>query len=945
MQKILFLSAALIAVLFCGCSGTPNVSPAVWGNLGLPADPVPFMEDVRTGTLPSGLQYFILENSMPENRASLTLAVKAGSVLEEDNEQGLAHFVEHMAFNGTERFPEAELIAYLRSLGMRFGPDVNAYTSFDRTVYGIEVPVETGEDGIRRIPGMALAVIDEWSRAVTFHPEAVENERLVVLEEYRWGLGAFQRIRRHWLPVLFQGSPYANRMPIGSPEVLETAPPERLQGFYERWYRADNMALIIVGDFDGAALEASLHEHFLIERPAVATEVPQHDLPRPRRGIETLIVNDPELTSTYTMLYFRRSREAPRNDLSFHRSYLINQLIENMLDFRFDDAQTDPDTPFTWAGAWPESYAASSRFYVMQAEAKMGAAEASLEELLRMQQSMIRHGFTEAELSLAKNAMLSSLQQMVTEKDRQQSGRFISSLTSFYIDGGSFPSLEWNLEAAQQLLPHISARDINAVIKDYFASGDIMVFIFAPDSEMENLPSEAHIRQMVAQSRRLHVTPPRTITVRDSLLSTIPQQGAIIAESSDTETGAVLWELSNGARIILQSTANRNDEIVLMAMARGGTTSAAAEDDISAGLAAEMLQVSGLGPWSRPELTRQLADKQVSLGYSIGRYQRTFQGSSTSGDLQTFFEMLHLNFTDPRIDTEAVRAMMDTYATSLALRGENPRVVFSDEVNRIITGSHPRFKPLELDDLPRANIDAALAFIKRSLNPADFTFVFTGNLTPDMMRPYVETYLASIPRSESWNTWTDLNIVRPGRVESTVRRGMEDQSRIYMAWYTPASFSEELNITAQALNEYLDIIMTDEIREKLGGVYSIGVGVALSPAPRGELSMLVSFTTNPERVEELTNAVISLLNETARSIDQDAFDKAVNALRMELETSMQSNFFIAQSYMNSAALLELPLARLHRRPQYINAVTPADIQRLCTLLLPNGPALVVLLPE
>jgi zinc protease len=809
------------------------------------------MEKIRTGTLPSGLRYFILENSRPENRAYLTLAVNAGSVLEEDDEQGLAHFVEHMAFNGTERFPEADLINYLRSLGMRFGPEVNAYTSFDRTVYGIEVPVESDTNGIRRIPDTALAVIDDWTRAITFDPQDVDDERAVIIEEYRSRLGAWTRIRQEWLPVLFRGSPYAHRMPIGLLEVIEGAPASRLENFYKKWYQADNMALIIVGDFDGAALEASLGDHFFIGKPAVPTHRPRFDLHNPKKGIETLVLTDPELTNTNIYLYFRRSREAQREDLSFFRSEIIDILIDSMLHLRFQDELTKPETPYMYAGAGTNRYATSSRFYVMTARAKTGTAEASLVELLRAKEAMLRYGFTDAEMAIAAESLLSGTRRLVQEKDRQESEKYVDLLTDYYLEGGNLADLEWELDAIQQLLPHIKTKDINAAIKDYFASGDIQVFIFAPDAELASLPNEGRIRQLVTNSRKLKITPPQSGVVEGDLLPVVPKRGAVLSESADEETGAVIWELGNGVRVILKSTTNKNDEIVLQAMARGGTSSAAPEDDISASLAVEMVQVSGLGPWSRSELMRKLAGKQVSFSHSVSHYYRNFRGSATSGDLKTLFEMVNLSFTDLRIDPVAVQAMMDQYATSLALRNENPRTVFSDEVNRIIYSGHPHFKPLELADLPQANIDSALAFIRKGLNPADYTFIFTGNLERATMMDYVETYLASIPPQESWNAWTDLNIERPGKVEQIVYKGKEEQSRVYMIWFskpsgagTPskegaASFTEELNAATQVLGEYLEIKMTDEIREKLGGVYSISANVSISPVPRGELSMSV----------------------------------------------------------------------------------------------------------
>ncbi|MDR0584931.1 MAG: insulinase family protein [Treponema sp.] len=938
---------ALCAAVFT-CTSLPRAGIEAFGGLGKPSDPVPVMEKLRSGTLPSGLRYFILENTMPEKRAYLTLAVNAGSVLETEEERGLAHFVEHMAFNGTARFPEAELVNYLRSLGMRFGPEINAYTSFDKTVYGIEVPVETDGEGVRRIPDTALAVLDDWTRAITFAPADVDDERAVIMEEYRSRLGAMERIMRQALPVQLRGSPYAERIPIGLPEVIQGAPASRLEGFYKKWYQADNMALIFVGDFDGAALEASLTKHFLISAPAVPTRRPQYDLPSPKKGsVETLILTDPELTSAYVYLYFKRGREAVRNDLSYYRNELIDTLIDQMLAFRFEDQTVKPETPYIWAGAGKIRYGASSRFYVMMAEAKTGAVEESLADLLRAKETMLRYGFTEAELKIAAGSLVSNLRNAVLEKDRQESSLYIYYLTNYFLEGGNFADVEWELDAVQKLLPHISAADIAAAVKDYFNAGDLQVLIFAPEAEKANLPAGARIKQMVKESAVMKIAPPVSDgAVEEGFLSETPVRGAVVSRTLDNETGAALWELSNGAKVILKPTQNRNDEIILHAMARGGSSSAAPEDDVSAGLAAEMAQASGLGPYSRSGMMRKLADKQVSLGYNVSSYYRSFRGSAATEDLKTLFEMLYLGFTDPRIDTEAVNAMLDQLRSSLALRDENPDNVFSDEITRTIYSGHPRFRPMKLEDLSSAKIDRALAFIRQGLNPADYTFVFTGNLNIETMGDYIETYIASIPQKESWNSWTNLNIQRPGKTEKTVYKGKEERSAVYMGWFAKAAYSEELSIASQVLNEYLDIRMNDEIREKLGGVYSISVGVSASPVPDGELTMAVYFACDPRRARELASAVENLLDRTvSEPIDAGIFARAVEALKKEWESSIQSNAYIAQSYSNSSVLLNQPLSRLDKRPQYYSAVTPVEIQQLCAQVLRNGPAQVILYPE
>jgi zinc protease len=927
------------------CSGLQGGGIGAYGGLGQPSDPVPFMEKARTGLLPSGLRYFILENSLPENRAYLTLAVKAGSVHEADDEQGLAHFVEHMAFSGTARFPEAELVNYLRSLGMRFGPEVNAYTSFDKTVYGIEVPVETGEGGVRRIPDTALAVLDDWTRAIGFAPADVDKERAVILEEYRSRLGAMDRIRRKMLPVLFEGSKYAERLPIGKPEIIETAPAGRLEGFYRKWYQADTMSLILVGDFDGAALEASLKDHFSIEKPAAPTVQPQHDLPPPKKQAVVQVLSDPELTATRVDIYFKRSRQAVRGDLSYYRGELIDALIGRMLDFRFEDEAMKSDCPYVYAGAGNARYGASSRFYLMVARAKTGTAESCVEELLREKESLLRYGFTQAEFSLAANSLVSDMQKLVSEKDKQESSGFVDSLTEFYLNGGNHADLEWELDAIQGLLPHIGMADIKAVLKDYFKSGDIKVFISAPDAERESLPSEARVRQMLHESSKMKIAPPESGMVEEGFLPYPPAPGQIVLESVDGETGAVRWELSNGARVILKETKNKNNEIVLQAMARGGNTSASAEDRVSAKLASEMISLSGLGPYPRTELIKKLADKQVSFSLWTSTYNRGIEGSSTNEDLKTLFEMIYLGFTDPRIDPEAVKVMLDQHRTRLAQRNESPDTVFSDEISRSIYGGHPFFKPLETGDLPHANIDSALSFFRRGLNPADYTFIFTGNIKLETLRNYAETYLASIPQTESWNNWTRLQFERPGKAEKTVYKGKEDRSLVYLCWFSKTPYSEEASAAAQVLSEYLDIRMTEEIREKRGGVYSISVGASVSPVPEGELSISVYFVCDPRRVQELSQAVIDLLRETQNTVNQDTFSKSVAALKKQWEMSIQSNSYIAQSYANSSVLLGLPLSRLNKRPQYYDALTPADVRKLCTQALQNGPCQVVLYPE
>ncbi|MCL2069450.1 MAG: insulinase family protein [Treponema sp.] len=933
-----------ILAIFISCSGLPAPQ---FGGLGAAADPVPLMSGTRTGVLPSGLRYFLFENTQPEGRAYLTLAVNAGSVLEEEDERGLAHFVEHMAFNGTARFEKSELINYLRSLGMRFGPEINAYTSFDETVYGIEVPVLSGADGRKRIPDRALEVIDDWAFGLLFNPEEVESERLVILEEYRSRLGARERINQQLFPVLFRDSLYAERLPIGLLEILESAPPQRLQGFYERWYRPENMALIIVGDFDAEYLEASLSEHFPDHwaGPDPAFYRPRHELRAPERGaFQSLIITDSELSQSRLDLYWKRQPREHRGDLAAYREAVIDYLISIMLSLRFDEDALKSDSPYVWAGAGRANYGYSSRFYLMAAGAKTGAARESLWELLVVKESLSRHGFSQGELDAAKAFLVSNLEQEVSEIDRQHSNIHINSFTRHFIRGDAAPDPLWELVTVNRLLGGINLREINRTVRAYFAEDDLTLIITAPEDEEDSLPGEDEIRALLAQAGRARIAAPDRGRAQGELLGYVPAAGQILSESADSETGALRLMLSNGAEVILKETQNRNNEISLYAQARGGTLSAPDHAAVSASLAAEMISVSGLGPHSRPELTRLLMDKQVSMSFWTQNFLRGFQGSAALQDAKTLFEMIYLGFTQPRLESEAVAAMLDQLHSRLLFQENDPNTVFRQEISRTINGN-PRFHPLEAADLSRADMDDALDFIIRCLNPGDYTFVFTGNIDLPLLRPLIETYLASIPVQPAFDQWADMDPLRPDSIEREIRRGIEERSSVYLSWFSPQPFSEEKSAVVSALSEYLDIVLTDEIRERLGGVYSISSWVSISPIPRGELSGGAFFVCDPGRVEELIPVVLEEFHKIARgNIDGGTFDKAIEALIQAQEESVQRNLFIAQSYANSAVIFNSPLSRLDRRPALFRSLSTTDIQLAAAELIEGSLVRLVLYP-
>ncbi|MDR2702704.1 MAG: insulinase family protein [Spirochaetaceae bacterium] len=940
---------------------------AVYGGLGGPDDLIPAKAALRSGKLPNGLRYYILENSLPAGRAYLTLAVDAGSVLENDDEQGLAHFTEHMAFSGTRRFPGAELVNYLRSLGMRFGPEVNAYTSFDKTVYGIETPVERGTDGIKRIPERALAILDDWSWAVSFNPEDVDKERLIVMEEYRARLGAQERIWRQAWPVICRGSPYAQRFPIGLPEIIQNAPAERLKDFYRRWYRTDNMAVILVGDFDGAALERDLAAHFSAPAPDAPLNRPRYDLPEPQKGaLTSAVITDPEMPASIVYLYYKRSPRSQDRTLRSYRDGLVEYLAETMIDFRFNEMIAAGATPYMGTGTWNDRHGYSSRYYVMAAQAKVNGGAETLEALLLEKERLARYGVTHAELERAKRAILSDLEMIEAEKDRQESEMYVGDLCADFLGERFAMDSDWELNAVECLLPAIGLQTVNAAIQSFFADDDLTVIIAAPETEAAGLPDEKAIAALVSRSSQAEIAPPETKAAALSPVSKDPVPGAITSVRQD-ESGAEIWELSNGMRLILVETANKNNELDFYALARGGTTSAGADGALmqgcildglgfspdearfSAELAPEIQSASGLGALSRAELLNFLSGKQVSLSFWAGDYARGIRGSSAVRDLPVLFQLLHALFVQPRIDQTGLTIVLDRYRTKLLQEADNPDVVFSKELMRLIYNNHPLFRPMEVKDLNQVNGTAAMAFLTVALNPADYTLVMAGSLGDrENLRRLAETWLASIPVGElpRWNEWARPEIWRSENAEKFIFKGKEDKSLVYQGWRVPKTWTGEDNAAVLVLNEYLDIVLTDEIREAMGGVYSVSAHVSLTPTPVGELSLGVYFVCSPARQDELRKAIRSRLASLAEGgIDAETFSRAKEALVKTFERALESNDFIARNLAHFAVITGTPLSHFAQRPALYRSVTAEQVQRIVSELLTVFPIELVLLPE
>ncbi|GHU42144.1 peptidase M16 [Spirochaetia bacterium] len=910
-------------------------------------DPIPFMEKAITGILPNGLTYYLLENKKPEDRAYLTLAVHAGSIFEEDDEQGLMHFVEHMAFNGTERFPESDLIEYLRSLGMRFGADVNAFTSFDRTVYGIEVPVEKSGDGVKRIPEKALDIISDWTNKILFLQKDVVEERAIIMEEYRTRLGANNRLMRDLLKLIAAGSVYADRLPIGKPEVIQAASSDKLKNLYKNWYVPENMAVIIVGDFDAANLENNLAAIFTGDKSEDFV-LPEITVPPPQKGSQKVqAFVDPELTLININLFYKQLLIPQENNIKHYRDDLINTLIDNILYERIKDKSLDPQAPFVNVSAGFFNLISESPYYEMSVVPKAGRTEEALAELLKIKEAAFRYGFLNPELDRAKRAMLSNFERHNNETEKEPSERFINYFTDNFLDDDYITDNAWELETAKALLPNIKLKDLHEQFKSYFEFDDLAVFVSAPETERELLPSSEQIIEIIQNSKKQKVERPKEKKMEKGLLDKVPASGSILNESIDEDTGILSWKLSNGAQVLIQKTDNQNDQIVLYAIAKGGTYNVSPEDDTSASMASEIMSLSGMGKWNLTELEKILADKQATFSFDPSGFLRTLQGNSTNKDLKTLFEMLYLTFTEPRLDQSSVDLIKDKYKTILAQRLENPDAYFSDELSKYLYNNDPRFAPMNLESLDKIHLAPAKSFIEKCTNPSDWTFVFTGNIDIDEFLPLAETYIASIPEKEHFNTWPDITITRPQSDTKSIVKGKEDKSTAFSGRFVPKTFNEKDAMTAYILSGYLDILLTQEIREKLGGVYSIYVNINLSPLPvDGELSLNIVYNCDPARVEELNKAIEAQLVRAANgNINTDTFNKAVSSEIRDFETSLENNYYLSNRFGNYAVLFELPIKNFYGRVDIFNSVRQSDIQNLLKELLTQGAFNLTMYPE
>jgi zinc protease len=905
-------------------------------------NPLPFDPSITTGKLKNGLTYYIRENHKPENRAELRLAVNAGSVLEEDNQQGLAHFLEHMAFNGTENFAKQEIVDYLESIGMRFGPDINAYTSFDETVYMLQVPTDSAA-----ILEQAFQILEEWAHNISLDPAEIVKERGVVIEEWRLGRGADARMLDKQLPVLFHDSRYAQRLPIGQKEILESAPRDAFTRFYEDWYRPDLMAVVAVGDFDKTKIEKLIRDHFSkIKAPKTKRERTLYPVPN---HTETLfaVASDPEATGSNVSIYFKQDLTEQQTHASY-RDLLIENLYNSMLNKRLAELLQTPQPPFLYGFSSKTSFIRSKDFYFLGAAVNEDGITEGLETLLVEALRVKQHGFTEGELEREKNEMLRGIERAYNERDKTESVQFADEYIRNFLAKEPVPGIEYEFDLYKKFLPTINLQDVNRLAAEWVTEGNRVVLVSTPAKEGHVIPAEGDLSAVFETVKQAEITPYVDEVSDQPLVSTPPAAGEISAEKSIPELGITEWTLSNGVRVILKPTDFKNDQVLLTAFSPGGHSLISDPNYVAAISASALIQEGGLDGFDQIALQKKLAGKIVNVSPWINELQEGLSGSATPQDIETMFQLTYLYFTAPRKDSTAFLSFQSRIKGFIRNRGASPEAAFQDTLQVTMANYHYRARPWTEALLDEMNLDTSFRIYQdRFADAGDFTFVLVGNFDPAAIKPWVVTYLGGLPSIKRIESWKDLGIDPPNSViEKEITKGLEPKSKVSIIFTGTMAWDRQRRFELNAMTSVMDIKLREVLREDMGGTYGVGVWQSTARYPDEEYSVNISFGCAPERVDELTASVFQQIDSLRAFGTTDKYlAKVKETQRRKRETDLKENGFWLSSLRAYYQYNEDPLQILNYDQLTENLSLEAIQQAAQRYLNEDQYVKVVLLPD
>lgn len=899
--------------------------------------PLPVDPEVRTGKLENGLTYYIRHNGQPENRADFYIAQKVGSMQEEDNQAGLAHFLEHMAFNGTKNYPGKAMLNYLQDNGIKFGTNINAYTSFDETVYYIsDIPTNN-----QNLVDSALLVLHDWSNAIALEEEELENERGVIREEWRTRGGAQQRLWDQLLPKMYPDSKYANRMPIGSIDVINNFKPEEIRAYYHKWYRPDLQGIIVVGDFDLDEMEQKVKALFspikLEEERAERVYYPVPDNKEPLVAVAT----DKEARSTQIMLFYKHDplpEELKNTQMGYITTYLLNA-ASSMMNQRFEEITQKPDAPFTSAYAYDDDYfvAKTKDAWTVVAQSAEDKIDVALAAMIRETERVKKFGFTASEYEVARTNILKSLENSYNNRDKQRNSSYSQEYVRAFTDGEPIPGIEFEYQFMQALVPNIPVEAINMTLQQLISDENIVIAVTGPEKEDLVYPSDEELLSVINSVKAEEIEAYAEQVIDEPLIATPPTPGKIVKEEQNEAMDATIWTLQNGIKVILKNTDFKDDEILMTATSTGGYSQYAVQDPVNSRIMGSVMNLGGVGNFSATDLPKVLAGKTASVRPSISLTTQDFNGSSSIKDFETMMQLVYLYFTAPRKDADAFKSFIQRMETQLKNQEAEPMVAFSDSINNAIYGNNPLTNRIKLSDLAKVDYDRIMEMFKQQFrNPGSFTFTFVGNVDAEKVRPVVEQYLASLPGEEVKGEFIKVPMsFNEGKSVNVFKREMQNpKASVFNAVTGNMERNMKNQILMSMFDQILDIVYTEKIREEEGGTYGVSTGGAISRYPEGQTVLQIMFDTDPEKKDHLNEIILKELEGIAINGPRESdFIKVKEYMNKNFNENLKENRY----WTNILDQLYFYGEDMHTGYiDAVNAMTPKDVQEFTAELLKQG---------
>jgi len=911
-----------------------------------PADKLPLDPKVKVGKLANGLTYYIRQNKKPEQKVELRLVLNAGAINEDDDQRGLAHMAEHMAFNGTTNFKKNDIVSFLQDIGVGFGNDLNAYTSFDETVYMLPIPVDK--------PGnleKGFQVLEDWSHNVTYVDADIEGERSIILEESRLGKGADDRMFKKIYPQLFVGSKYADRLPIGLDSIIKGFNYDVIRRYYKDWYRPNLMAVIVVGDIAPAKAEELIKKHFSSltnpaqERPRQIAEVP------PYQTAQGIVATDKEATDYNIGIFYPAFKVNPSSSISDYREDLIEQMYTSMLNQRLQELTQKENPPFIFAYSNFQSFARGYHAFNVFGGTGTGDVTKGLNAVAEEIERVKRFGYTAAELERAKKNTLTNYEKTYNNRDKTESENYVQEYINHFLAQEPSPGIEKEFEYVKSLLPGVTIEEVNGLTKKFKDEKNKFVFVMGPEPKPnEKLPEEKDLLAIVDAKEKADIKPYEEKAVSTTLITTPPKAGKIISRSKDLILNTTELKLSNGVTVTLKQTDFKNDQVVMGATRAGGKNHYGLKDKFNAEYATAIVSTMGVGDFSPTDLKKALAGKSVSVNPVFSATSEGVRGNSTVKDLESLFQLTYLQFTKPRKDTALFNSFVQKNKSQFANLSANPEAAFVDTLYQTLFNNNP-LAPISVpksEYYDKINLDRSFAIYKERFGDANgMNFVFVGSFKESEMIPLIEKYIASLPATSKKFTYVD-NKVRPvsGKNTLNVSKGKEQKSLI-LAFYTgELPYSEDLELKVRAMSEVLNIRIIEELREKVQGIYGGGTFAELEKVPYANYSFVLQLPCGPEKVDTLLKAVNKEFDMLVKNgPDQTYLDKVKKQWIEQYKTNIKEN----NTWLNQILNYKLQGGNPKRFIDYeknVALLTVKDVQQAAKLVLDGrNQFTAVLMPE